>query len=126
MIGVAVFIAYPVESGPQGRWTLPLDMALPLVAAALIDHRGETLGAWPRRLCTGGIVAIGLVHVLALWTAARRYAVGVNGDAWFLGSSQWRPPLGWAPWIIATLVAFTLLVWGASTSSKPIEQVAQP
>ncbi|MEY2453463.1 MAG: hypothetical protein QOD92_3037 [Acidimicrobiaceae bacterium] len=126
MIGVAVLIAYPVESGSQGRWTLPVVMALPLVAAILIDRRVPNPNPWGRRACVGGVTAIAAVHVLSLWTAARRYAVGVNGDQWFLGNSKWHPPLGWAPWIATALVAAALMAWASCAAPVAAVQTEQP
>lgn len=116
MMGVAVTIAYPVQSGSQGRWTLPLVMALPLVAGAMLEE-----SRWRARCAAGLAIASGVVvatvHVVALWSAARRNAVGANGAAWFFGSSRWRPPLGWAPWVVTTVLGGVLLVWVIASSA---------
>ena len=52
----------------------------------------------------------GFVQLVAWWTNARRFAVGMRGPRWFLPSAEWSPPLGWWPWLVLAIVGVCLLI----------------
>lgn len=63
----------------QGRYTLPLAVGVPLVAALLVDHMWALSGKRLTRLLVGAML---VGHVLAFLWALRRNAVGVSGPLW--------------------------------------------
>jgi hypothetical protein len=84
---------------------------VPLLAGVVLVERliASGLAAAVRRqfLVIGGLVA--MLHVVALWFNARRYAVGTDGPALFVGHSAWVPPGGWEPWLLTGAAGALLL-----------------
>jgi hypothetical protein len=96
--------------GLQGRYVMAFSVAAPLLAGEIVVRRRELLESLHVRTVVQAVaVAAGLVHVYALFFNARRFAVGVEGPAWFLGNDVWSPPGGWWPWVAITLAAGALL-----------------
>jgi hypothetical protein len=100
--------------GMQGRYVLPVLVAVPLVA-------GEMLRRHPARVPGLAIaalpVAVGALQFIAWYLAARRSAVGVGGPLDFLGSAEWTPPGGWGVWL-ACAIAGALLIGASATSPR--------
>ena len=69
-----------------GRYTLPLAVGVPIVAAAMANASLERLG---RRLGWMICAMMSVAHILAFVFAMRRYTVGIH----FFGPSQWSPPV---------------------------------
>lgn len=120
VLGVALGVstlAYHQQGGAQGRWILPVALALPVVAGEVVARRWPTTDALPLGRPRVAVVAAAVVaaclHGLSLWANARRYAVGSDGPLMFAGGSRWVPPGGW--WPVAALAAAGLvtLVVGA-------------
>ncbi len=87
--------------GLQGRYVLGLSIVVPLMAGEILVRRHERVRALGvDRLVVLLVVAAGLVQLIAWWTNARRFAVGLDGPWWFVGSAEWIPPWGWWPWLI--------------------------
>ena len=76
----------------QGRYTLPLAVGIPIVAAMSIacTEIGRRLYKLRLHWIIGGIVAVG--STLAFAQNLRRYTVGYNGDVWYWLRPQWSPP----------------------------------
>ncbi|HEX2703658.1 MAG TPA: DUF2142 domain-containing protein, partial [Solirubrobacteraceae bacterium] len=98
--------------GLQGRYTLPIAVVIPIVAAeALRRGRARLPPALPPALLAVVALIAGAVQLIAWWTNARRYAVGAGGPTWFLGVAQWSPPIGWLVWATVAVVASLLLAF---------------
>jgi hypothetical protein len=102
----------------QGRYTLPLAVGIPILAAACLatTPRGRQL-VTPRLLWTVGIV-IGAGHVLAFTSNLRRYTAGYSRELQYWLAPQWHP-LGLPPILltiayVAVVVAFIAWVLGAA------------
>jgi hypothetical protein len=118
------------ETGPifQGRYLLPLAMGLVLLCGRGIDESAPELR---RRLLpvlgvVVGVTAMG--HLVAIWFAARRFAVGTGGPVWFLGDARWQPAIPQAIVLAVALAAVTGLVawiWSAARAD-PLRSVRSP
>jgi hypothetical protein len=93
----------------QGRYTLPLIVGIPLVAAyglsrsdAVLVRRGSLLGP-----VAGGLVLV--AHVLAFAQGLRRYTVGSNGSIWFFTVERWSPPI--PSLVLLAVYAAAILTW---------------
>jgi hypothetical protein len=90
--------------GLQGRYVLPVLVAVPLLAGELVYRHRDRLTPTTRRVLARRLpVAIGVLQLLAFWFAARRVAVGTDGPVLFPGSAEWSPPGGWPLWIAFAL-----------------------
>lgn len=78
--------------GLQGRHVLPVLVALPILAGALLPARGRSVA---RAALIAGPV-LGVLQLAAFWLNARRSSVGIDGPLWFLPAGEWAPPGGWA------------------------------
>jgi hypothetical protein len=73
------------------RYTLPLAVGVPLVAAFLLDQ-AEQLRPRATRLLAGGVVVAFVVAQLALyWIVAHRFTVGAGGPILYFLDPQWSP-----------------------------------
>jgi hypothetical protein len=52
----------------------------------------------------------GFVQLVAWWTNARRFTVGIGGPRWFLPAAEWSPPLGWWPWLLLAIAGACFLM----------------
>jgi hypothetical protein len=97
----------------QGRYTLPLAVGVPMVAALLADHLWGTIGKSLTRVLLG-VVVVG--HGFAFLWALRRYAVGIDGPL---------SPLDWPGSIRAMSL---LLIFAISTVAYGwwVSQLADP
>jgi hypothetical protein len=97
--------------GMQGRYFLPVAVAIPLLAGELIRRGRDRIGHRPVLPLTVAIAATtAVIHVGSWYLAARRAAVGLDGPLWFAGRSEWSPPLGWSPWAALAVAGAALLV----------------
>ena len=102
------------QTGPvfQGRYALPLAMGIVMLAARGID---ETAPERRRRLLPVLDAVVGVTsvaHLIAIWFAARRFAVGSNGPVWFVGGARWQPDIPQAGSLVVALVAIAgLATW---------------
>jgi hypothetical protein len=122
-VGLAV-LNRPTGFGAQGRYVLAFVSVVPLAAGEILfanRHRLRSPHARLLPLAFAGPVAA--VQLLALYTNARRYAVGVPGPLVFLRREEWSPPLGWVPWlVVACLAAASLVVaalWAVRSATTP-------
>lgn len=121
-----VMVAVPfVDSGfgPQGRWYLPIAVAIPLLSAEILLARGRSIRLGGALVAMAAVVAAS-VHALGFWMNARRHSVGIQGPIGFLGTGAWEPPLGWGPWILAAgLGCLCILVAGLTPMPSSRETV---
>lgn len=86
----------------QGRYTLPLAVGLPILAAALASSASvPARGAARFGAATAVLFAAG--HVVAVAWGARRFAVGISGPLNYFAGSAWSPPL--PHWLLAATFA---------------------
>ena len=99
------------STGVVGRLLLPLSVIPILVAGEVLCRNHERLRELvPQRLSLVLAVPAALCQGIALWMAARAYAVGLDGQLFFLRHSQWRPPFGWSPWLVITTLGCLAIV----------------
>jgi hypothetical protein len=94
----------------QGRYTLPLAVFVPILAAWAL---GQALGdRFPARL--RALVGFGLVvgHIAVFHHALRRYMVGLGGSV-TLGTPAWEPPVPAWPLIVAYGAVWAGVCWRA-------------
>lgn len=112
-------IFYPVGASLQGRHLLALFMLLPLLSGVVVS---EQLDKVDTRIVGRMFMLIGvtmpILQAVSLYLNSRRYAVGTEGAIWFFPTSQWQPPLGWAPWLILGLAGAVVLGWSISRASR--------
>ncbi len=99
----------------QGRYTLPLAVGVPLVAAVA----GRSAVRVPQSLLAVVVAALAACHVLALVTALGRYTVG-TGNGWGLLDVVWSPPLPAVALAAGAVVA--ALAWSALLLLAPVAQ----
>jgi len=105
----------------SGRYTLPLAVGVPpLAALAIADRVGEPSNLLYRLVKVFlGTLAFG--QVLAYMAAARRYGVGTSGPVMYLfNGNAWRPPLpAWA--LLAGFVgaAAAMAMWLQRLAAQP-------
>jgi hypothetical protein len=115
LLGAVILVPVVLESATyhdaggfswQGRYTLPLAVGIPILAAIALasTERGRQL-VTPRLLLAIGVVA-GVGHVFAFAQNLRRYTVGYYGPIQFWKGSEWAPP---APSLLLT-VAYAVAV----------------
>jgi hypothetical protein len=77
----------------QGRYTLPLAVGVPILAAVALGttERGRQLATSRFLLGVGAVIGVG--QVLAFAQNLRRYTVGYNGDIQFWKDPSWSPPV---------------------------------
>jgi hypothetical protein len=97
----------------QGRYTLPLAVGVPPLAALAILDRVREPPALLARLSAVLLGALALGHVLAYAVATRRYAVGSSGPVMYvLSRHAWQPPLpAWALLFGFVAVTAALATW---------------
>ncbi|MFZ4584104.1 MAG: DUF2142 domain-containing protein [Acidimicrobiia bacterium] len=115
----------------QGRYGLALYAGLPILAgfSARLHRKGAPVPTSSARttpietaVAPAVGVAVGMVQFVAAYVALHRYAVGSNGPWWFVGRSEWVPPISlWilVPWLFTATVAYTLFVTRAATLAPP-------
>ncbi|MDP8932342.1 MAG: DUF2142 domain-containing protein, partial [Actinomycetota bacterium] len=95
VLPVVVQFAYFLQTGPfwQGRYNLPIQAAIVILAVAILD-RVRTRVPELRRILLPAVGFCGVLHLLAFYGGLRRYVVGTGGPLsppeWGAG---WQPPL---------------------------------
>lgn len=101
---------YPLGVFGQGRHLLPAMTFIVIFSGATLARRLQQVSERAtRRLFLAAAIFIGAAQAFSIYWNARRYAVGMAGDVWFLGSSEWSPRLGWVPWLLLAVGAGALL-----------------
>ncbi|HEY5877201.1 MAG TPA: DUF2142 domain-containing protein, partial [Ilumatobacteraceae bacterium] len=79
----------------QGRYSLPLAIGVPLLAARAIDiGHGVTITAPAQRRLALAVTATTAVGAgIAFYQALRRYTVGVSGSVLLWDDIRWQPPV---------------------------------
>jgi hypothetical protein len=114
----------------QGRYTLPLAVGLPIVAASLIEGT-DVLARFRLRISVLLSVLLGAASFAAFFTSERRYASGLPGPIG-LGHSVWRPPFGngvmalWGLLGEVLLVAMVIALVSTRSSDAPDTSANSP
>jgi hypothetical protein len=106
---IVVQYLYFLKTGPfwQGRYNLPLQAGVVILAAAALDGAGRRVPEL-RRLLVPVIVACGVLQFVEFYASLRRYAVSVNGPLSALHWGHgWVPPLSSVALIVLALIALT-------------------
>lgn len=112
-IGLTLVAVYPTGFDTQVRYTLPIAVAVPLLAGEILARRRHRLGSvLPAHLPLVFAVTAATVHLLGWYANGRRHGVGIEGPLWFIGRGAWSPPLGWAAWAIVAALGAALLGFG--------------
>jgi hypothetical protein len=95
----------------QGRYILPLAAGVVLVAGRAVDELdGEMLPRLARVVpIVLGLTVVG--HLVSIWFAARRFAVGVGGPVFFVREG-WTPGVSLVLPLAVAAVAVPALAWG--------------
>ncbi len=113
---VPVFYAFfsaSVGGGVQGRWLLPMAVAIPLLSGVVIGRNFRPSPTSTRKITLSVAGAVGAVQFLALYQNGRRYAVGPSGPLLFFRSSLWNPRLGWIFWLMVAALSCAAIVIGS-------------
>ncbi|HUQ40262.1 MAG TPA: DUF2142 domain-containing protein [Acidimicrobiales bacterium] len=110
-VGLAAAVIHQTGFGMQGRYVMPVVVAVPLVAGEVLARRRSRLGAaLPVRLPAAVAALTATVHLVGWYANGRRQSVGVRGPVWFIGRGAWSPPGGWATWAAVALIGAVALV----------------
>ncbi len=88
----------------QGRYTLPLAVGIPIIAAVTSARSEASVRLDTGRLAWTFAIGLGAAHLFAFGQALRRYTVGANGNLNFFFGTPWSPPVG----TITLCIVFTL------------------
>lgn len=111
--------------GWQGRYTLPLAVGVPLLAAEVLGRRMQSTSLLdvPRTLTTtvGGTLAV--AYLCEVWWAWRRYAEGLGSASTFVPwHAHWSPVITWPLMLgLAVIGCAGLLALLISPSTYPNE-----
>jgi len=104
----------------QGRYTLPMAIGVPLVAALVFGRQQRDGNELLRRVYRGTLPLLLVGHVAAFYWASRRYSEGVDGEL-FTGAPDWSSPVGY---LTGTLMyaALCLLLAGLAWRSAATDR----
>ena len=112
LLSAVMRVAWDFPGAHQvGRYFLPWTVVITLFSGEILRRNSARLGTLLRLglpIAVG--VGAGLCQGIAIWMAARRFAVGVNGRLFFITDSRWSPHFGWVPWLaLAGLGCLTII-----------------
>jgi hypothetical protein len=118
-VGLGAAVVHQTGFGMQGRYVLPVVVAVPLVAGELLARRRSRLGAaLPPHLPAVVASLTAAIHLVGWYANGRRQAVGVRGPVWFIGRGAWSPPGGWAAWAVVALIGASALALGGRQARR--------
>lgn len=105
--------------GLQGRYVLPVLVAVPLLGGEVLHRRRDRLPSGvARAVPLAAALVAGAGHLVAWYWNARRSAVGTDGPLLFLGDAEWSPPIGWGPWLALALVGAAAVAYAGVASGR--------
>ena len=123
-VGAAPFLQFPsmADAGLiwQGRYTLPIAVGVPLLAALLAGQQHPQAVELLRRVFRGSLPLIVVGHVAAFYWAARRYSEGANGELITL-HPDWSSPIGFLTGTALYAVLCTalgVLIWRSARPAR--------
>lgn len=94
----------------QGRYILPLGAGVVLLAGRAVDEAGRDLVDRLSRVVVLVLALTVVAHLVAIWFAARRFAVGVGGPVLFVREG-WTPGISLAVPLAVAFVAVPGFAW---------------
>jgi Predicted membrane protein (DUF2142) len=94
----------------QGRYILPLGAGVVLLAGRAVDEAGRDLVDRLSRVVVLVLSLTVFAHVVAIWFAARRFAVGVGGPVFFVREG-WTPGISLVVPLAVAFVAVPGFAW---------------
>ncbi len=139
LLGVvaAPFLQFPTmpDAGLiwQGRYTLPLAIGLPPLAAIAVGLQRPDAHDVLRRVFRATVPVLVVGHVASFYWASRRYSEGFSGEL-FTTTPDWSSPVGYltgSALYAALCVALGVLAWRAAApdrlpASAPLTAPAEP
>jgi len=123
VVPVVLFVYQSGFARWQGRYTLPLAVGVPVLAALALRGTAIRNARGAAVVLVG--VALGAGHVLAYAQNLRRYTVGLDGTIWFWTKEQWSPPVSSLLLVIAFVVATACWVAWLLSPSRGRRRVPQ-
>lgn len=109
----------------QGRYTLPLAVGVPIVAAYLIGASSIGARLARSRLALVVGIALGVGQFLGFAQTLRRFTVGSNGPFRYWSGAPWAPPFGALPVTLAFIAALVVwLLWMLGPTPEDLEPVS--
>jgi len=125
-IAESALLILPTGFALQGRYVLPAAVAVPVLAGELVHrHRDRVPVLVARAGWAVVLLGVATIQLLAWLVNAHRNAIGAAGRLNFLVYGDWRPPLGWWPWLALAALGAGLLVAGGAREAWP-ERPAAP
>jgi len=116
----------------QGRYSMPLALGVPMLAAYVLSESRDEVYGLLKRLAAGLGIAMGIAVVAAFFWAGRRNAVGTDGPLLFIGREDWRSPIPFVllltlnALIVAALVSLFLKVVRRQGADDRATDVSSP
>ena len=96
----------------QGRYSLPLALGVPLLAARAIDWPAVGGGPSALRRVTGLVAAVTAIGAaIGFYEALRRFTVGVSGPLGLWSDAKWQPPMSAALTAAIGVLAHLVVGW---------------
>jgi hypothetical protein len=120
VLSIAFHSVMPGQTGfdVQGRYLLPLVVAVPILAGEILRTRRVPAISTAAAVGLCGVLVAAL-QFFAWYENARRYAVGTSGPRWFLNHAQWVPAGGWLLWIAVAAAGCLCIAAGVSFAVAP-------
>ena len=103
VIPVVLFVHESGFAGWQGRYTMPLAVGVPVLAALALRGTAVRNARGAAVVLVGATLGVG--HLLAFAQNLRRYTVGLGGTIWFWTRQQSSPPVSSLLLVIGFAVA---------------------
>lgn len=111
----------------QGRYSLPLAVGVPVVAAAVATRERSFAPAAARRWLAGVLGLVWVCQLAAFTGTLRRYVTGIDGPYPGIGDGPWQPPLGgWTLTTIFAAAALAFAVWTWWTVGRASAAICPP
>jgi hypothetical protein len=119
LLGAVVFVPVVLETAQarelgiswQGRYSLPIAAAIPLLSSVVIVRRLPIPETFARSLTALLAGVISVAHVLAYGQFLRRFTVGASGPVMFFLHARWQPPLPSSLLFAGYVVAVVAFAW---------------
>ncbi len=98
-VGVWMVFGRATGIGINGRQYMPVLVAFPMLAGEVLYRNRARISRRVALALAALATQAGVLQFIAWYLNGRRAAVGTAGDLLFVPDAQWRPPLGWWPWI---------------------------
>jgi hypothetical protein len=102
----------------QGRYTLPLAVGLPVLAAIALSTDSFAHLA-QRRIAVLLGAGLALAQTLAFAQALRRYTVGAHGPIFFFAHAAWEPPIPALLLVVAYATGITMFLGYLLSPRRP-------